>query len=158
MKFFSKNNLLKFFGIILVLFASIQLIRPKVENPESSPKDDFLAVANPPETVKINIKNSCYDCHSNQTVYPWYNNVAPVSWLISRDIKEGRKELNFSEWAQYSEKRKAKKLDETIEQIEKNKMPLWFYKPLHPLSSLNEQQKDEIIKWLKEYSAKTEKT
>jgi hypothetical protein len=95
------------------------------------------------------LQRSCYDCHSNRTVWPWYSKVAPVAWLISNDVTEGRNEVNFSDWAQYNPKRAARKLQEICEQVERGDMPLWYYRPMHRGTTLSAIDKDAICAWTK---------
>jgi hypothetical protein len=82
------------------------------------------------------VRRACYDCHSNQTVWPWYSNIAPVSWLVQRDVNEGRRHLNFSEWQQPG--RHAK---DVAEQVKEGEMPPWFYRPMHPAARLTDEEK-----------------
>ncbi len=120
----------------------------------------FIPVAqtNPPATAQVPaptevqalMRRACYDCHSNETRWPWYARIAPVSWALTRDVEEGRRELNFSTWDQYDDRRKARKLKETVEQLEKDAMPPWYYIPLHPEAKLSEAERELIIKWAKQ--------
>ena len=110
---------------------------------------------NPPVTGEIEapvevseiLKRSCYDCHSNETVWPVYAKVAPFSWLMARDVRIGREELNFSEWTEATDRRKDHKLEEVEEMVADGKMPLWFYLPLHPDARLSQNEKDLLIEW-----------
>ncbi len=86
---------------------------------------------------------ACFDCHSNQTTWPWYSNIAPVSWLIQRDVDQGRAQLNFSQWG--ASRRGA---DEAGEQIQRGEMPQWFYVMLHPSAGLSEAEKQTLIQGL----------
>ena len=86
---------------------------------------------------------ACADCHSNQTVWPWYTNVAPVSWLTTRDVVEGRESFNVSEWG-----REKNKGDEAAETVQKNEMPPWFYLPLHPTAKLTTAEQQQLINGL----------
>ena len=88
-------------------------------------------------------KRACFDCHSNETMWPWYSNLAPVSWLVQKDVEEGRSKLNFSEW-----NRPQKEADEAAEQLQKGEMPLWFYVPLHPEAKLSGEEKQALIRGL----------
>jgi hypothetical protein len=99
------------------------------------------------------LQRSCYDCHSNRTVWPWYSKVAPVAWLVSNDVTEGRGEVNFSNWGQYSPKRAAHKLKEICEQVDQGEMPLWYYKPMHPGSKLSADDKTAVCAWTRAESA-----
>jgi len=99
-----------------------------------------------PANVKAILKKACYDCHSNETVWPLYSYIAPASWLVSGDVANGRKHLNFSEW----DNAKADKvLEEIWEEIEENKMPLKIYTYLHPNSILTLNDKQIIKEWVK---------
>jgi hypothetical protein len=85
-------------------------------------------------------RRACFDCHSNETVWPWYSHVAPVSWLVQRDVDRARSELNFSEWD-----RPQDEADEAAEMVQKGKMPLWYYLPLHPEARLTPSERDALI-------------
>lgn len=101
-----------------------------------------------PENIKTILKTSCYDCHSNETSWPWYSRVAPMSWLVVNDVNEAREEMNFSTWGEYSQKKISKKLEEIWEEVDKGNMPLWQYVILHPESRLTDQDKIEIHNWV----------
>ena len=110
---------------LLIIFIGMQFYRPEKNTTED--KDhakNFLADTHPPQNVKLLLEQTCYDCHSNQTVYPWYNNIAPVSYWLADHVKDGKKHLNFSDWDTYPIKRKDHKLDEVIEMVEDKEMPL----------------------------------
>jgi hypothetical protein len=91
-------------------------------------------------------KRACFDCHSNETVWPWYTWVAPVSWLISRDVSEGRRELNFTEWQ--GGRREGEKASEIREQIEKGEMPPIPYRLMHAEARLTAEEKRQLINGL----------
>ena len=95
--------------------------------------------------VKSILKRSCYDCHSNETRWPWYSYVAPVSWLVSHDVKEGREELNFSEWGRYASDAEMK--EEIVEEIIEGEMPLPIYLVTHSNGSVTEQELEVLKKW-----------
>jgi hypothetical protein len=92
-----------------------------------------------PQTQELMVR-ACFDCHSNQTTWPWYSNVAPMSWLVQRDVNEGRRHLNFSEWD--GPQRHAK---DVAEQIKEGEMPPWFYLPMHPDARLSDAEKQALI-------------
>jgi hypothetical protein len=96
-----------------------------------------------PRTKEL-FDRACKDCHSNETVWPWYSNVAPVSWLTGLDVKIGRQKFNVSEWGQ----QKKNKGDEAAEETREGKMPPWFYLPPHPEAKLTPSEKDELVKGL----------
>ena len=128
---------------VLVVVLGAQLIRPEKTNPPVTGE-----IATSPE-VKSLLKRACYDCHSNETTWPWYSNVAPISWLVIDHVNEGRRELNFSEWAGYEPKRQAHKLDEVAREIEAGDMPLSGYAPMHPEAKLTDAEKKTLIDWAK---------
>jgi hypothetical protein len=105
--------------------------------------------ANPPITqeprwdspqTRALVRRACFDCHSNETVWPWYSNVAPFSWLNQRDVNDGRRHLNFSTWGTPQ-----KHAGDVANQLRLDKMPLWFYLPLHPAARLTSAEKQELI-------------
>src|SRR5271154_1013011 len=106
-----------------------------------------------PAGVHAILRRACYDCHSNETVWPWYGRVAPVSWLLERDVREGRKEVDFSVFGQYAEKRRQRKWVEIPEQVEKGEMPPWFYTAIHPEARLSEADRQTLIRWAREGAA-----
>jgi cytochrome c551/c552 len=110
-------------------------------------------VAAPPEVAAV-LRRACYDCHSNETVWPWYSNVAPFSWLLARDVREGRRELNFSAWNAYDTKKQAKKLKETADEVAEGEMPPWFYIAMHPDAALSQADAEGLRAWTAEERAK----
>jgi hypothetical protein len=142
MRHWKKRTWVLFFVIDLLVV--IQFIPVNRNNPE------VTGEINAPEEVMAILRRSCYDCHSNETVWPWYSYVAPASWLISRDVHDGREELNFSEWTTYTEKRKRHKRKECYEEIAEGEMPLWFYVPLHPDAELMQEDIQTLVSWGKE--------
>ena len=88
-----------------------------------------------------------YDCHSNETRWPWYSRIAPVSWLVSSDIADGREALNFSEWDRYSDKEKIKHIRESWEEISEREMPPYIYIKMHPESKLTTRDKMLLRVW-----------
>ncbi|WP_312902556.1 heme-binding domain-containing protein [Chryseobacterium taichungense] len=143
--------------VILVAFIIIQFFPIDKTNPEPTPGMDFLKIKNTkPEIAKI-IKTSCYDCHSSETKYPWYSNVAPFSWMLKNHIDEGRKELNFSTFAIYPAKDQAHKLQECIEMIEKKEMPLESYFIGHQDAKLSDEQRKILIDYFKREKTETER-
>ena len=109
----------------------MQLFRVDKTNPETVIENQFHIIEGAPDNVLAIMKNACFDCHSNYTNYPWYSNVAPISWIVKDHIDEGRAELNFSEWGTYSEGKRHHKLDECIEEVGEGEMPLRGYVVWH---------------------------
>ncbi len=134
-------------GIVFLAFAIIQFIRPNTVNPsivESQKIENHMVVS---EEVNSILKRSCKDCHSNETVYPWYYQIQPIGWYIENHIKEGRNELNFSEWGSYSEKKKKHKLEEICEQVRAGEMPLPSYSFIHRDAKLSEADVKILCDW-----------
>ena len=134
---------------LLAVIVIIQFFRIDKTNPPVDPVLDMINVVQVPTEIKSILKTSCYDCHSNKSVYPWYTNVAPLSWWIKEHIEHGREELNFSEWGKYSMKRKDHKLDEIVEMIEEDEMPLPSYLIAHGDARLTAAQKALLVDWAK---------
>ena len=99
------------------------------------------------DEVQQILRRACYDCHSNETRWPWYAHVAPVSWLVAYDVSDARGHLNFSTWNAYDAEERAHKLEEAWEEIDEGEMPLWFYLPLHPQAQLSEADKRVMKDW-----------
>lgn len=110
-------------------------------------------VAAPPEVAAV-LRRACYDCHSHETVWPWYSHVAPVSWLLARDVRKARRELNFSTWSSYDTARKDKKLKEVAEETSEGEMPLWFYVAVHRDAALSPADVERLRAWTVDERAK----
>ncbi|MCB9851060.1 MAG: heme-binding domain-containing protein [Phycisphaerales bacterium] len=128
-------------GILAFVFLAIQFVPVERANPAVTGDLDA------PAEVKAILKRACYDCHSNETVWPWYSKVAPVSWLVASDVHEGREQLNFSTWASAGAEQKAHRAHEAWEEVEEGEMPLWFYTPLHPDAKLSDADKQALKDW-----------
>lgn len=132
---------------LVILLIVIQLIRPGRNVVRQDSINDITRVINVPDSVHSILKRSCYDCHSNNTRYPWYSNIQPVGWILARHIKDGKKELNFDEYANYPQRLQSSKLTEIAEAIREGIMPLPSYRIMHKEARLPEQQKAALIKW-----------
>ncbi|MBU2526794.1 MAG: heme-binding domain-containing protein [Bacteroidetes bacterium] len=136
--------------VLLVVFVGIQFV-PTVHNQsERTPKADFMLVNDVPKDVKNKLQISCYDCHSNNTQYPWYSKIQPGAWFMENHIKNGKEELNFNEWDTYSNRRKKSKLKSIINQIKDDEMPLSSYTLIHRDAKLSENEKKEMIQFMKQ--------
>jgi Haem-binding domain len=100
-----------------------------------------------PSEIDRALRAACYDCHSNETVWPWYSHVAPISWLLAYDVKEGRAELNFSTWQLYDAKKEQKKLKEIVETMNNGEMPPWYYVIIHPEARLADEDHQALVAW-----------
>ncbi|MBU1678642.1 MAG: heme-binding domain-containing protein [Bacteroidetes bacterium] len=136
-----KNIFNKSLLVLGSVFVVIQFIGTDKINPE------ITAELSAPPEIKMIFKSSCYDCHSNQTKWPWYSYVAPVSWLVARDVKEGREHLNFSEWGNYNSEDMLDIKREIWEEIKKGNMPMKIYTYLHGDAVLSAEDKASIKKW-----------
>lgn len=128
-------------SVLGLSFFAIQLVPVERTNPPVETEVEALPAA------QALLKRSCYDCHSNETRWPWYSYVAPASWLVADDVRHGRKHLNFSTWNRYDEEKQLHKVKECWEETYEGRMPLWFYLPLHPEATLT----DEDVALLKEW-------
>ncbi|WP_430895380.1 MULTISPECIES: heme-binding domain-containing protein [unclassified Paraflavitalea] len=141
---------MKKYYIIIGVIVIIQLI-PMTKNqngPETASIDKKYKV---PEEVAVILKDACYDCHSNNTEYPWYTKIQPVGFWLNHHVNEGKEHLNFSEFLSYPATRQSKKLEEVVETIEEGEMPLasYTYFGLHKNAKLSEAQKQVLINWAK---------
>ena len=134
--------------VLLIVFVGIQFIPTERNQSDSVPKTDFMRVNNVPKNINIMLQTSCYDCHSNNTIYPWYSSIQPGSWFMADHIKEGKKELNFNEFGTYSNRRKSSKLKGMIKEIKSDDMPLTSYTIIHRNAILNKENKALLINWL----------
>ena len=142
------RKILKIAALLLILVvAGIQFVRPERTNPSSDPAKTLEASDKVPAEIAEVLKRSCNDCHSNNTVWPWYSNVAPMSWSIVNHVNEGREELNFSEWGAYSEDRQARKLEEICEEVEERWMPHYQYVWLHRDAALSDSDIRLLCSW-----------
>lgn len=137
--------------LILVL---IQFIPVDRTNPPVKQEQDFLVAENAPAEVRTLLRNACYDCHSNETKYPKYAYVAPISWIIKDHVNEGREHGNFSIWTTYNKDIQEHFMEEAAEEIEKGGMPLKSYTPWHEEANLNAAQKDVLINYFRSVRAK----
>jgi len=146
-------KILKWSGIgLLVLLVLIQVIRPAKRNPPVDETRTIQANTTMSQEVSAIFERACNDCHSNKTVWPWYSQVAPVSWLLVDDVNGGRNELSLSEWGTYDSKKKASKLKKICEEVEGGDMPLNYYLPLHPAARLSEADKNILCDWTRQES------
>lgn len=142
--------------IIYVLIAAlviIQFIKP-TRNVSAGPyPNDITTKFAMSDNVASTLKTACYDCHSNNTVYPWYANIQPVAWWLQHHVNDGKRHLNFNEFATYSAKKQRKKIEEINESVTEGWMPLGSYTWIHKNAILTAEQKDAIKKWCDESSA-----
>lgn len=134
--------------IVIVALVGIQFIPVKRNVSKNVPSTDFILTFKPTENVSDILKTSCYNCHSNHTDYPWYSYVQPVGLYLEGHINEGKENLNFSEFGNYSGRRQKSKLTSMINQIEEGKMPLPAYTLIHSDAKLSGEDKRAITEFL----------
>ena len=136
--------------VLLVCFVGIQFMPVELNQSGTVAKADFLVVNNTPRDIAVILQGSCYDCHSNNTNYPWYNKVQPIARFMETHITEGKEELNFNEWEGYSKRRKDSKLKSIIGQVRDGEMPLASYAWIHKGAKLSEAERNLLIDYMKE--------
>ena len=134
-------------GVAVVILGIIQLIRPAHSNLPITAGETIHARLPVDSVVDAALIRSCNDCHSNLTVWPWYTNVAPASWLIVSDVRRGRGELNFSEWGTYTLNKQQKLLKETCAEVSERKMPAAAYTLLHPSAKFTDADIAAVCAW-----------
>lgn len=133
-------------GIGLVLIA-IQFIRPSRNISSQILATDITKTVKVSDSVQAVLKKACYDCHSNNTNYPWYSNIQPVGWFLANHVSGGKRHLNFSEFGSYSKRRQLSKLNDIANEIQDDDMPLTSYKLMHKEARLTAYEKSLVIKW-----------
>jgi hypothetical protein len=123
-------------GLVAIQLVPVDRSNPPVEG----------VVAAPSEVYSI-LERSCFDCHSNETRWPWYSHVAPVSWLVAHDVHEARGHMNFSEWNRVSVEKQKDHIEDCWKMVAKGKMPLSYYLPMHPDARLSDMDKAQIRGW-----------
>ncbi|GAA3613330.1 heme-binding domain-containing protein [Flavivirga amylovorans] len=132
---------------LLFTLVLIQFYRPEKNDADYRDVAAFEAETKPSEDVAAILKAQCYDCHSNKTAYPWYAEIAPISFWIGHHIEEGNEHFNVSKWNAYNDKKKDHKLDELIEEVEEGEMPLNSYTWMH--GAITKEEKEALITWAK---------
>jgi hypothetical protein len=136
------------------VFALMQLANPSRTNPPVAPGHDLMSGNPPPPPVAAMLHAACYDCHSDETRWPWYSHLAPVSWLVAGDVKDGRERMNFSEWPHDLPGRAAKRLERISEEVGYKDMPPSKYTVLHPEARLTAEQRQQLIAWADQEAAR----
>lgn len=140
---------LKIFAIVaLAALVGIQFVPAKRNQFDIVPASDFIASYKPPKEVESILRTSCYDCHSNNTEYPWYNKIQPVAMFLEDHIKHGKEEFNFNEFGDYSNRRKVSKLKSFIRQVEQDEMPLDSYTLIHRNAKVSNAEKELVLTWV----------
>lgn len=153
----SKKNLSKLMNrvkqllvALLMAFTVIQFMQPARNQSGQAVQSDFSNTSSIPDTIYTLFKNACFDCHSNNTSYPWYSNIQPMGWLIARDIENGKAKLNFNDLGSLSSRRRVSKLQEIENRIKDGTMPLPTYKLMHENARLTKEEQELLIGWIEE--------
>lgn len=144
-------SLIKKIGLsLLVVFIAIQFIQPARNKSDGILATDISKIVSIPDTLQIILKNACYDCHSNNTRYPWYVHIQPMGWLMAKHIKQGKAVLNFSEFGNYSPRKQLSKLTGVANSIKDDNMPLASYQWIHKNARLDTIEKALLINWVQQ--------
>lgn len=133
---------------LLIVLVGIQFVPTKRNENVTVLETDFSKTFTVPSNIQNLLKKSCYDCHSNNTNYPWYNNIQPMSWVMEYHINNGKKELNFSEFGSYSKRKQQSKLKSVISEINDDEMPLSSYTIIHRDAKLSKEDKKLLTGWI----------
>jgi len=145
-----KKYLKRIIIVLIIAFIGIQFIPRTYNLRDTFSENDISKTFDVPENIQLIFETSCYDCHSNNTEYPWYNKIQPVSYFMEDHITEGKEELNFSEIGSYSKRRLKSKLKSIISQIDDEEMPMFSYTIIHRDAILSEEEKEQIKDWVSE--------
>jgi hypothetical protein len=149
-----KKKLKWIFAALVAVFALLQLTNPTRTNPPVTPGHDLMATNAPPPQIAALLHAACYDCHSDETKWPWYSHIAPVSWLVAGDVKDGREKMNLSEWPHDLPERAAKRLGRISEEVGYKNMPPAKYTLMHPEARLTADQRQQLIHWADQEAAR----
>jgi hypothetical protein len=130
---------------VLVILAGIQFVPVDRSNPPV--RLDVAA----PTAVNSVLRRACYDCHSNETQWPWYSHVAPISWFVADHVHDGRGDLNFSEWPAFDFELQAEAFQDIETQVSKGKMPLRSYQLIHPGARLSDDDRETLLRWTRSH-------
>jgi hypothetical protein len=135
-------------GRVAGLAFGASLLAAQLVHPERTNPPVVSDVAAPPEVEQV-LRRACFDCHSNQTEWPWYTAVAPISWVLHRDVLEGRRRLNFSEWGEYASDPEtlARKLEQIAATVANGDMAPWYYRVLHSGARLTPAERERLVQW-----------
>jgi hypothetical protein len=131
---------------VVIAFAALQLAQPARTNPAA--KTEFLRTTAAPPDVAAMFRAACYDCHSDETRWPWYSYIAPISWQIAQDVNHGRRHVNLSEWPADNPDLARKKIEDMSDEIDDGDMPLKKYTLIHKDARLTPQQRERLTQWL----------
>ena len=141
-------------AVLAVILVFIQIVQPKQTNPAAVASRGISAHVQVSQKTMASLRKACGDCHSNQTVWPWYSHVAPISWIVVDDVNQGRRHMNFDDWeAQESPKQASDHIVDICKEIQQKAMPPFSYRMMHQQSSLNSEEITNICAWSNSVSA-----
>ena len=143
-----KKRLKQIGGLGVLAIIALQFANPPHQNPPVLPGHDVLAANTPPPSIAAILKNSCYDCHSFETKWPWYSYIAPVSWYVARDVNAARGSLNFSDWPHDDARRVRKRWRHIADEVQNGEMPPPNYVWMHRQARLGAEQRAELVNWV----------
>jgi len=141
------KSLKRYALLILLLLIAAQFVPVDTRNPPVQAANSIYAVEKVPAQVRTVFDSSCIDCHSNQTRWPWYGHVAPMSWLVAQDVHQARNWMNLSEWGTYSEKKRDEKLENICAKLLNGDMPDGKYLLIHRSAQVSQEQKEAVCRW-----------
>lgn len=142
-------NLAKKIGLaVIIVVITMQLIQPAHNKSGQVVSTDFAKLYKVPGNVQTILQNACYDCHSNNTNYPWYSNIQPMAWMMASHIKDGKEQLDFSVFGNYPIRRQISKLKGIANQVKDDAMPISSYKMMHRSADLSKEDKALIVDWM----------
>jgi heme-binding protein len=133
--------------VLGVFWVLAQIYRPARTNPQIHAEQQIGAYLAAEPVIPSILERSCDDCHSHRTVWPWYSQVAPVSWLVVSDVNRGRRQLNFSEWGSYPQDKRGRLLEAICKEVTEGDMPPMTYTPMHSSAKLSSADAQEICQW-----------
>jgi len=139
-------------GLAVVAVVVLQLFQPARNNPRTDPASTFEGAVQPPQEVAAILNRSCHDCHSNQTAWPWYSRVSPVSWVLVRDVRQGRAHINVSDWRGLTLQATNSRMIDVCTETKKGEMPPWYYLPLHRQAKLSPRDVETLCSWPGEFT------
>jgi hypothetical protein len=142
------NRVKQILFVVLIGFIAIQFMQPARNQSGQVLQTDISKTYSIPDNAYTLFKNACYDCHSDNTSYPWYSNIQPIGWILAKDIENGKAKLNLSEFGSLSSRRQISRLQQIENQIKDGTMPLPAYQLLHPSARLTEEEKRLLIDWI----------
>ena len=139
----------KIIAVLIIVIALVQFIQPSKNTSNANNTYTFIQETKANKQIEGILQKACYDCHSNNTTYPWYSKITPVNFWMNHHIEEGKEELNLSEWSNYSNKKKKHKLDEMYEEVEEKHMPISSYTLTHSNAKLTDKEIEVFVQWAK---------